>query len=413
MDLHHRLELLHRLGDALSSVREGLIRGIVRSSKKTYSVAAGEVDLALRRLEAFDQVADRLAGRAPVGTVSIVFPGNASLSNPVGTIGNAFLAGNRVVARFPQASRAWAEQIEPFFTAHLPGVVFDRRPGPAFMEAALSDPGIGVVMVFGDDAWADPYEPLVRASRNKKFIFEGPGKDPFLVLPGADIEKAARDAVRGGCYNAGQACTSPERFYVHRDLAQDFIGQVLEWARREVVGPPEREDVTIGPIVSRRVADRIAFQLRDAVERGARILAGGGIRSATLDDGTPVTYVEPTVLAGVTSEMSVMRDETFGPVIPIQEVADADEAVALAEASPYGLASCVYGGNEAVVTDLAVSHGQVFEGEIWLDYFSRLLHAPYGGRKRSGWVWETTEERFVHRDGARYNAVEFSRAVEA
>src|SRR5689334_20710092 len=102
MDLHHRLELLNRLAGALSSVREGLIQGIVRSSKKTYRVAAGEVELALRRLGAFDQVAARLAGRAPVGTVAIVFPGNASLSNPVSTIGTAFLAGNRVVARFPQ-----------------------------------------------------------------------------------------------------------------------------------------------------------------------------------------------------------------------------------------------------------------------------------------------------------------------
>lgn len=412
MDPHHRLELLNRLADALSSVREGLIQGIVRSSKKTYRVAAGEVDLALRRLEAFGQVAERLDGRAPLGTVAIVFPGNASLSNPVGTIGNAFLAGNRVVARFPQASRAWAEQIEPFFTSHLPGVVFDRRPGPDFMRAALTDPEVGAIMVFGDDAWADPYQELVRDAR-KKFIFEGPGKDPFLVLPGADVAQAARDAVRGGTYNAGQACTSPERFYVHRDLAQDFIGHVLEATRREVVGAPEREDTTIGPIVNRRVADRIAAQLHDAVERGARILAGGGIRSATLDDGTPVVYIEPTVLDRVTSEMSIMRDETFGPVIPIQEVADADAAVALAEDSPYGLASCVYGGNEAVVTALAGSHGQVFEGEIWLDYFSRLLHAPYGGRKRSGWVWETVEGRFVHRDGTRFNAVEFSRAVEA
>ncbi len=412
MDLHHRLELLHRLADALSTVREGLIRGIVRTSKKTYGVAAGEVDLALRRLEAFDQAASRLAGRAPVGTVAIVFPGNASLSNPVGTIGTAFLAGNRVVARFPQASRAWAEQIEPLFTAHLPGVVFDRRPGPEFMRAALADPDIGVVMVFGDDAWADPYEPLVRDSR-KKLIFEGPGKDPFLVLPGADVERAARDAVRGAYYNAGQACTSPERFYVHRDLARDFIGQVVEWTRREVVGAPEQEDTTVGPIVNRRVADRIAVQLRDAVERGARVLAGGGIRSAVLDDGTPVIWVEPTVLAGVTSDMAVMQQETFGPVIPVQEVADAAEALALAGASPYGLAACVYGGNGTEAAALAGSHGQVFEGEIWLDYFSRLLHAPYGGRKRSGWVWEWAEGRFVHRDGARFNAVELSRAVEA
>lgn len=192
---------------------------------------------------------------------------------------------------------------------------------------------------------------------------------------------------------------------------------VADWVRPDfgtgAVGEPEREDVTVGPIVSRRVADRIEAQLRDAVERGARVLAGGGLRSATLADGTSVTYVEPTVLGRVTSDMAVMREETFGPVIPIQEVADAAEALALAEASPYGLAACVYGGSGAEAAALARSHGQVFEGEVWLDYFSRLLHAPYGGRKRSVWVWETVEGRFVHRDGSRANAVEFSRAVEA
>ncbi len=412
MEMDRRLELLDRLAGAISSAREGLIGSIVRTSKKTHRVAAGEVDLALNRLRAFDQVAARLAGRAPVGTVAIVFPGNASLSNPVSTIGTAFLAGNRVVARFPGSSRPWAELVEPLLGGHLPGVRFDHRPGPEFMRAALADPEIAVVMVFGDDAWADPYEPLVRASR-KKLIFEGPGKDPFLVLPGADVEKAARDAVRGGYYNSGQACTSPERFYVHRDLVRDFTGRVVELTRGEVVGEPESADTTIGPIVSRRVAERIAAQLEDAVARGARVLIGGGLRHVTLADGTPATYVEPTVLAGVTSEMRIMREETFGPVIAIQEIADAAEALALAEDSPYGLAANLYGGGEAEADALAASHGQVFREEIWIDYFGRLLHAPYGGRKRSGWVWEWTDGGFVRRDGARANAIEFTRAVEA
>lgn len=412
MDLSQRLQKLYGLGDAISSVREDLIGGIIRSSKKAHGVAAGELDLALRRLRAFDSVASLLAGREPVGKVAIVFPGNASLSNPVATIGTAFLAGNQVVARFPRASRAWAEQIEPLIASHLPGVQFDQRPGPDFIRAVFADPEVAVVMVFGDDLWAKDYEELIRNS-HKKFIFEGPGKDPFLVLPGADLERAARDAVRGAYYNAGQACTSPERFYVHRDLAEELTELIVERTRAEVVGEPEREETTVGPIVNRRVSERIAQQLRDAVERGARILTGGGIRSATLRDGTPATYVEPTVLAGVTSEMAVMQQETFGPVIPIQEVADAGGALALAESSPYGLAACVYGGNGTEAAALASSHGQVFEGEIWLDYFGRLLHAPYGGRKRSGWVWEWVEGRFVHRDGARVNAVEFSRAVEA
>ncbi|HEV7515723.1 MAG TPA: aldehyde dehydrogenase family protein [Thermoanaerobaculia bacterium] len=408
--MNQRLERLDELAGALSSARDELIAGIVRSAKKAYRVAAGEVDLALRRLAAFHDVPPLLAGREPVGTVVIVFPGNASLSNPVATIGTAFLAGNRVLARFPRSAGAWAAQIEPLLTAHLPGVRFDHGPGPDFLRAVLADPDVSVIMVFGDDSWADGYEPLIRAAR-KKFIFEGPGKDPFLVLPGADLDRAARDAVRGAYYNAGQACTSPERFYVHRDLAAEFLERVVERTRSEVLGAPEHPETTVGPIVSRRVAARIAAQLQDAVARGARVLAGGGLRSATLADGTPATYVEPTVLADVTAEMAIMQEETFGPVIPVQVVADTAEALAFADASPYGLAANLYGGGEAERATLARSHGQVFNEEIWLDYFSRHLHAPYGGRKRSGWVWEWLEDRFVHRDGLRTNAVEFSQAA--
>ena len=404
-----RSSLLQGLAGALAETREQLVRGIVRTAKKAHRVAAGEVDLALRRLAAFDQILPLLAGRAPVGTVAVMFPSNASLSNPVATLGTAFLAGNRVVARFPRASRAWAEEIEPVFERHLPGVRFDHRPGPEFLRAALADPEVAVVLVFGDDSWADGYAERIRSS-GKKLIFEGPGKDPFLVLPGADLDRAARDAVRGAFYNAGQACTSPERFYVQRALAPELVERVVELTRAEVLGPPEREETTVGPIVNPRVAARIAAQLADAAERGARVLAGGGIRSATLADGTPAAWVEPTVLADVTPEMAVMREETFGPLIPIQEVADGAEALALAGGSPYGLAANVYGGGEAEAAALADSHGQVFRQEIWLDYFGRHLHAPYGGRKRSGWVWAWEEGRFVHRDGARANAVELSRA---
>jgi succinate-semialdehyde dehydrogenase/glutarate-semialdehyde dehydrogenase len=411
--MRERRERLHDLAATIAGQREALLDGIIRTSKKSHRVAAGEVDLALRRLGAFDEIAALLAGREPVGTVAIVFPGNASLSNPVSTIGTAFLAGNRVRARFPRSSRAWAAQVEPIFGRHLPEVEFDHGSGPDFLRSVLEDPEVRVIIVFGDDAWADPYEPQVRKT-GKKLIFEGPGKDPFVVLPGPglDLERAAGDAVRGSYYNAGQACTAPERFYVHRDLVEKFTRRVVELTGDQVVGEPERPETTIGPIASRRIAERIARQLADAVERGAKILCGGGIRQSTLADGTPVSYVEPTVLVGATAEMAIMREETFGPVIPIQTVESAAEALAFADDSPYGLTANLYGGAEAELTALAISHGQVFRGEIWLDYFSRHLHAPYGGRKRSGWVWETVEDRFIHRDGLRANAIEFSRAAE-
>jgi betaine-aldehyde dehydrogenase len=409
MRFDERLEKLLLLGRELAGRRDELVAAIVGLSKKTRRVAAGEVELALARLRSFAEVAPSLASRDPIGVVALVLPSNASLSNPVGTIGTAFLAGNRVVARFPSASRAWAELVEPLFAAHLPGVGFDHGSGPEFLRRSLADPAVGVVMVFGDDSWAAAYESEVRGAR-KKLIFEGPGKDPFVVLPGADLDKAARDAVRGSYYNSGQACTSPERFYVHADLAGEFISRVVELTRREVVGEPEDEAVTVGPIASERVASRIGGQLAEARQLGAKVLAGGRLQPARLADGTAVTYVEPTVLTEVSADMSIMRDETFGPVIPIHIVDDVAGALAQAAGSRYGLAASLYGGGAEDAEQLGASHGQVFCQEIWLDYCGRNLHAPYGGRKRSGWIWEWRDGSFVRREGRRNHAREFSQA---
>jgi betaine-aldehyde dehydrogenase len=401
---------LAELGAAIAARRDALIAGLVVHARKIRRLAVREVDLALSRLHAFGEVEAHLAGRAPVGAVAIVLPGNVGISNPVSTIGTAFLAGNRVVARFPSALRPWAEQLEPLFTRHLPGVGFDHGAGPEFLRDVLADPEIAVVMVFGDDRWVAAREPEVRAAR-KKLIFEGPGKDPFLVLPGADLERAARDAVRGAYYDAGQACTSPERFYVHADLVDEFVERVVELTRAEVVGDPVDDASTIGPIARRRVAERIAAQLADARVKGARVAAGGRLRDCVLADGTPATYVEPTVVTGAGPAMSLMQEETFGPIIPIQAVASAAEAASLAGASRYGLAASLYGGGDGTGQALAACHGQVFRDEIWLDYFGRHLHAPYGGRKRSGWVWAWEAERFSRREGTRTNAIEFTRAV--
>jgi len=406
--LEERRARLSALAGAIAARRGELVADLVLHANRVRRVAAGEVELALARLHAFGDVERRLAGRVPVGTVAILLPGNVGISNPVATIGTAFLAGNRVVARLPGALRRWGEVLEPLFTTHLPGVRFAHGGGPDFIRAALADPAVAVLMVFGDDRWAAAYEPEIRAAR-KKLIFEGPGKDPFLVLPGADLERAANDAVRGGYYNSGQACTSPERFYVHAELAAEFVERVVELTRREVMGAPEDAAVTVGPIASQRVVDRIAIQLADARAKGARVAAGGCMTRCVLADGTVGTFVQPTVLTGVSAAMSIMQDETFGPIIPIQTVGSEAEATAVAADSRYGLAANLYGGSAAAAPALDGCHGQVFRDEIWLDFYGRNLHAPYGGRKRSGWVWEWQGESFVHRDGARSNAVELSR----
>ena len=181
---------------------------------------------------------------------------------------------------------------------------------------------------------------------------------------------------------------------------------MVELTGHEVVGDFDAPGVTVGPILNARIVERIAAQFDEARGCGAHFLTGGRIEPAEAGGA----YVYPTVVTDLDASMSIMREETFGPVIAVQAVDNARQALELAADSPYGLAANLYGGGKAEREALEASHGQVFLDEIWLDYFARNLHAPYGGRKRSGWVWEWVDGRFSRRDGARVNALEFTRS---
>lgn len=403
-----RSRALQALADELDRDRAGLEDDIVRTTSQTVRVARDDLELGIRRLRAFDQVGPLLNDRDPVGTVAILFAGTATVSNPVATIGAAFLAGNPVVARFPDSRRPWADRFEPLIRRNLGEVRFESGSGRKFLADALNDREVEVVAVFGDDSWASGYEERVRAT-STKFVFDGPGKDPFLVLADADIRSAARDAARGGYHNAGQACTSPERVYVHTAVYEDFVTHLVDGTRAQIVGDPADANTDVGPILSERVVARIERQLAQATEAGASVLAGGRVDRGMTRDGRPAAWVHPTVLISVDPALDVMTEETLGPILPVAPVASAEEAVQLASRSQFGLSASVYGGGAAEVNAVGRSHGQVFHNEIWLDHNRRRLHAPYGGRKRSGWVWERDGGEFVRREGVHMNLLEFSR----
>ncbi|PWK15637.1 aldehyde dehydrogenase family protein [Tumebacillus permanentifrigoris] len=406
-EVHRRLAALHALADTIESEQHALLSLIMATTKRRHAIAAGEIQLAIRRLRAFGEILPWLIDREPVGTVGIMFPSNATLSNPVNTIGTAYLAGNRVRARFPSGLREWGDRLQDLILTHLDGVVFERESGAEFLHGVAEDPDTKVVIVFGDDVWAVEYEERMRSTQTK-FIFEGPGKDPFVVLDDADVELAAAHAVYAGYYNAGQACTSPERFYVQSGVYDKFLARVVELTRGQTVGDPQLQSTGIGPILSRRVAQRIEEQWQDALNRGAKVETGGQIETGTLQDGSAAFFVHPTVVTDVNHSMKIMQDETFGPVIAIQRVRNWEEALQLASDSPFGLTASLYGGGSDEVAELERSHGAVFHNETWLHYYGRNLHAPYGGRKRSGWVWEHVNGAFIRREGVRTNALEFS-----
>jgi betaine-aldehyde dehydrogenase len=403
-DTASRLDVISTICQRLLDEAAGLEDAAVDLLPFPRQVIRADLALAVSRLEAFASIIPRLAGRRPLGRVALALPGNAILSNPLATIAASHLTGNKTLVRLPRRRRAWAEVL-----SGLVGDVaeFIDHDGAGFLSYAMHQPEIDALMAFGDDAWAAGYETLARVT-GTKLIFEGPGKDPFLVLCPALVDEAARAAVEAGTFNAGQACTSPERFYVVSAAYDDFVERVTDLVRELNTGDPKDPETQIGPLAP-VVAQRIEEQMQDAVGKGAVVL-NTGLRKPMNVNGEERVLVPPIVVAGADHRMKVMREETFGPVIAIQRVGSIPEALELAESSPYGLSATAFGRVAGVAERLERSHGQVFIEETWLSRRRKRPLAPYGGRRRSGWVWEWQDEQFVRRDGPRHNFLEFSRS---
>jgi betaine-aldehyde dehydrogenase len=407
-----RQEIVQRVRGAVGQRRDELEDAAVQLLGVTRRVARADIALTGARLAAFGELCASLRGREPVGVVALGLPGNAILSNPVTATLSAVLSGNRVRVRLPERSRAWAELVAGLLGPITPEVEFVGTGGASFLADSFRCPDVGAVMAFGSDAWAGRYDELARMTATR-FVFEGPGNDPFLVLDPSCVDDAAADAVEAAFYNAGQACTSPERFLVVRDAYEPFLRRVVELTGRLAVGDPAAPETQVGPLVDHRRADHVMRVIQDAVFRGAEVLAGGTGSTDIRVAGRPLPLLPPTVLADVPPDAAAMREETFGPLIAVHRVDSAAEAVRLAEGSRYGLAASVFGGEAGVPARLARSHGQVFVGETWLGHGRRRPLAPAGGRKQSGWVCEWRGEEFIRRDGPRVPALEFSRPSNA
>jgi acyl-CoA reductase-like NAD-dependent aldehyde dehydrogenase len=217
------------------------------------------------------------------------------------------------------------------------------------------------------------------AARLLPVVLELGGKDPMVVLDDADIDVASSGAVWGAFMNAGQACLSVERCYVHRSLYQPFSEACARKAARLRVGNGMDAEIDVGPLINERQLRNVEAHVEDARLRGARMLSGGVRRQ----DLGPNFYA-PTVLADVTHEMRIMREETFGPVLPIMPFETDDEAVRLANDSDYGLAASVWTRDRACGEALARRiHGGTVMVNDAVSCFG-VSEAPHGGVKSSG-----------------------------
>jgi acyl-CoA reductase-like NAD-dependent aldehyde dehydrogenase len=314
----------------------------------------------------------------PLGLVGVIGPWNYPLTNSFGDCIPAFAAGNSVILKpsevTPLTSLLLADGLRE---CGLPEDVFQVATGRGPTGEALID-AVDMIMFTGSTATGRKV--MTRAAQTLTPVsLELGGKDPMIVLSDADLERAANAAVYYSMLNTGQTCISIERVYVEAPVHDAFVAKVADKARALRHGPPAGPgSVDVGAMTHGPQVDIVERHVEDAVARGARVLVGGH------REDRPGQWFEPTVLVDVDHDMAIMREETFGPTLPIMRVADADEAVRLANDSPYGLGASVFTGDVARGEAIArrLESGSVCVNDALLNYYA--LELPMGGMKASG-----------------------------
>jgi len=395
---HGRAIALMRWRDAIRDDRDGLALLLSRENGKPLAEAMAEVLSACDFLAYYASHAHRFLKDqsvqvwnpllrnprtyvtfVPKGVVGVVSPWNYPLLLAMASVSGALAAGNTVVHKPSELTPLVAARVgELARKAGLPEGVFTVIPGDGRVGAALVAGDVNHVCFTGSVATGRKVA-VACAERFVSTSLELGGKDPALVLPDADLDFTAKGLVWGAFLNAGQTCASVERVYVDEAIAEPLTERIVRLTRTLSVGAGQDPATDVGPIINEGQLAKIDEQVRDAVQKGAKLLLGGHRLER------PGQFYAPTVLTDVTPDMLLMREETFGPVLPIVRVSGgSQELVRAANDSPFALSATVWGRDMARAEDVA---RQVEAGVVWINTGIASYGVPAtqrGGMKESG-----------------------------
>ncbi|MFQ5654697.1 MAG: aldehyde dehydrogenase family protein [Planctomycetota bacterium] len=395
LPVEERRAALLPAAEKLIEQRESLGDLLTREMGKPLGEGVGEVNLCGAGMEAaLDEIVEALQPetleddrtrstihRDPFGVCAAITPWNFPLAMPHWLVIPALMAGNTVVLKPSEETPLIAQAYVDLLKETLPEKVLQIVHGADEQGKALVAAEVDLIAFTGS---RETGKRILNAASSglKRVILELGGKDPMIVLADANLDKAARFAVQNSFRNAGQVCVSTERIYVAEEIAEEFERRVTELTAELKVGDPTGEGIDIGPMISAAQRRHVLRQIDEAVKQGARVAAGGA--------GHHDNFVMPTVLTGVSPEMEIMRDETFGPVACIARFRSVEDAIRRANDTPFGLGASVFGGDEGASLEVA---RRLDAGMVGVNRgCGGATGSPWVGAKESGYGFHSSRE---------------------
>ena len=400
---NERADLLHEAAARTIARADDLVDGLLREQGKARPEQEEEVEWSANTLRYYAELGRNSRGRVvpsgeprtqlnlvlhePFGVVGAIIPWNFPLLLLTWKLAPALAAGNTVVIK--------PSELTPLVTLDWIATCFDHLPagvvnvvtgtGPGAGEALVAHPDVRVIAMTGSVPTGQRIA-TVAAPMMKHLHLELGGKDAFVIAPDATVVESVEAVAYAALFNAGQVCTSAERVYAPAGMHDELVEALVDRVGRIRVGDPTGDGIDMGPMAAERFRAKVADHVRDAVDRGARVVAGGGV-----PDGLERGYFyAPTVLSGVDHDMVIMNEETFGPTIPVMAYDRIDDAIAWVNDSSMGLGATLRSNDPALIKRF---FEEVKVGTVWInDPLTDNYAGPFGGMKMTGGARELGEE---------------------